>query len=125
MNTRKLLVACAVSFLIVSLPFIIIHLVAAPDDAPISPVQHVVAAFANFFGPWGVVIVRLVDFPNAGMREFNWILSAALTLVGALLLGSILKLRTRPLQFLFLGAWAVFSVVWFGVGLLQIASGLL
>ena len=125
MNTRKLLVVCAVTFLVVSLPFILIHLLANPDDAPITPLQHVVAAFANFLGPWGVAIVRVVDFPNAGMREFNWFLSAGLTIVGMVLMGSLLKLRARPLQFLFLGAWAVFSVVWFGIGLQQIASGLL
>ena len=93
MSTRKVLAVFGVIALVVSLPFVVIHLMAAPDDAPITPLQHVVAALANYFGPWGVTIVRLVDFPNAGLRSFSWALAAGLTLLGAALL--ILPLRTK------------------------------
>ncbi len=57
-NHKKRIVVHGVILLVVSLPFAVIHLLAQPGDAPITPVQHVVAALANFFGPWGVVIVR-------------------------------------------------------------------
>jgi hypothetical protein len=98
---------------------------AAPDDAPITPLQHVVAALANYFGPWGVAIVRLVDFPNAGLRSFSWALAIGLTLLGTGLLIAPLMTRRRPLQIVFSVAWGLFLVVWFGVGLRQIADGLL
>ena len=125
MSTRKLLAVFAVILLAVSVPFVIVHLRAAPDDAPITTLQHVVAALANFFGPWGVVIVRLVDFPNAGLRSFSWALAAGLTLIGALLLVLPLRTRNRLWQILLIVFWGLFVVVWFGVGLSQIAGGLL
>jgi len=65
MSARTLLAVITVIFLVVSEPFVIVHLMAAPDDAPITPFPHCVAALANFFGPWGVAVVRLVEFPNA------------------------------------------------------------
>jgi len=125
MTTRKLYAVYAVTALVVSLPFLFIHLTAKPDDAPITPLQHLVAALANFFGPWGVAIVRLVDFPNAGMRSFSWAWAVGLTLVGGLLLVLPMRLRNRVFQFLLMALWGLFSIVWFGVGLEQIASGLL
>jgi hypothetical protein len=125
MSTRKLLAVFAVILLAVSVPFGIVHSMAAPDDAPITPLQHVAAAFANFFGPWGVAIVRLVDFPNAGLRSFSWGLAAGLTLLGTLLLVLPLRIRNRPWQILLTVLWGLFVVVWFGVGLRQIADGLL
>jgi len=125
MSTRKVLSLFAVIALVVSLPFVIIHLMAAPNDAPITPLQHVVAALANYFGPWGVAIVRLVDFPNAGLRSFSWLLGAGLTLLGVALLVLPLTIRSRPWQILLSVLWGFFVVVWFGVGLRQIADGLL
>ncbi len=125
MSTRKVLVIFGIITLVISLPFVIIHLLAKPDDAPITPLQHVVAALANYFGPWGVAIVRLVDFPNAGLRSFSWPLAAGLTLLGAALLVLPLKAHNRPWQILLSVLWGWFLVVWFGVGLTQIASGLL
>jgi len=125
MTTRKLYAVYAVTALVVSLPFLFIHLTAKPDDAPITPLQHLVAALANYFGPWGVAIVRLVDFPNAGMRSFSWAWAVGLTLVGGLLLVLPMRLRNRVFQFLLMALWGLFSIVWFGVGLEQIASGLL
>lgn len=122
---RTLWTAFVIIWLVISLPFVIIHLLAAPDDAPITPLQHVVAALANYFGPWGVVIVRLVDFPNAGLRSFSWALAAGLTLLGALLLVLPLGISNRPLQVLLTVFWALFVLVWFGLGLTQIADGLL
>lgn len=86
MSAKHLLSFYAVALAVVSLPFTVIHLLARPDDAPITPLQHVVAAAANFFGPWGVAIVRLVDFPNAGMASFSWAWAIGLTLLGALLI---------------------------------------
>ena len=125
MTTRKLYAVYAVTALVVSLPFLFIHLTAKPDDAPITPLQHLVAALANYFGPWGVAIVRLVDFPNAGMRSFSWAMAVGLTLVGGLLLVLPMGVRNRAFQFLLMALWGLFSIVWFGVGLEQIASGLL
>jgi uncharacterized membrane protein YphA (DoxX/SURF4 family) len=125
MSTRKVLTVLTVVALVISLPFVIIHLMAAPDDAPITPLQHVVAALANYFGPWGVTIVRLVDFPNAGLRSFNWALAAGLTLLGAALFILPLQIKIRSWQILLSVLWGIFVVVWFGVGLRQIADGLL
>ncbi|HUW61937.1 MAG TPA: hypothetical protein VMZ06_13130 [Candidatus Bathyarchaeia archaeon] len=124
--TTKRLLACYICTLIVAgIPFTVIHLIARPDDAPISPLQHVVAAVANFFGPWGVAIVRLVDFPNAGMRAFSWTLAIGLTLLGALLVAVPVIVKNRFLQYAALIPWTAFLIVWFGIGLLQIPSGLL
>jgi hypothetical protein len=125
MTTRRMLLIYSIAGLVVALPFTIIHLIARPDDAPITPLQHVAAAVANFFGPWGVAIVRLVDFPNAGMRSFSWVLAVGLTLFGALLVILATRTTRRLSQFALAGVWTVFAVVWFAVGLGQIASGLL
>lgn len=125
MSRKKLLIVFGITTLVISLPFVVMHLLANPDDAPITPLQHVVAALANFLGPWGVAIVRLVDFPNAGLRSFSWPLALGLTLAGGLVLASSLAIRVRVLQLLLAVLWAVFLVVWFGVGLSQIADGLL
>jgi len=125
MSAGKVLITFAVIGLAVSLPFVIMHLMAAPDDAPITPLQHVVAAVANYFGPWGVAIVRLVDFPNAGLRSFSWTLAAGLTVLGAALLVLALRIRNRPWQILLSLVWGLFVAIWFGVGLTQIAGGLL
>ena len=125
MTTRKLLARHAIAGLVISLPFTIIHLIARPDDAPITPLQHITAAFANFFGPWGVAIVRVVDFPNAGLRSFSWALAVGLTVLGGLLILLSVRMKNRYLQYVFITFWALFTVVWFAVGLRQIASGLL
>jgi hypothetical protein len=77
------------------------------------------------FGPWGVAIVRLVDFPNAGLRSFSWTLAAGLTLLGTALLILPLKIDNRPWQVRLSVLWGFFAVVWFGVGFRQIADGLL
>jgi hypothetical protein len=124
-TTRKLLARHAIAGLVISLPFTIIHLIARPDDAPITPLQHMTAAFANFFGPWGVAIVRVVDFPNAGLRSFSWALAVGLTVLGGLLILLSVRMKQRYLQYVFIALWALFTVVWFAVGLRQIASGLL
>ena len=125
MSSRKILAIFSIIALVVSLPFVIIHLLAVPDDAAITPLQHLVAALANYFGPWGVSIVRLVDFPNAGLRSFSWPLATGLTLVGAALLIIPLKVHNRGWQILLSVLWGSFVVVWFVVGLGQIADGLL
>jgi hypothetical protein len=125
MSTRRLLAVLTVVLLVVSEPFMLVHLMAAPDDAPITPLQHVVAALANFFGPWGVAIVRLVDFPNAGLRSFSWVLAVGLTLVGTGLLVLLLKSTRRGWQIALTVVWGLFLIIWFGVGLRQIADGLL
>jgi hypothetical protein len=125
MSARRVLILFACIGLVVSLPFVIIHLMAAPDDAPLTPFQRVVAAMGNYFGPWGAAIVRLVDFPNAGLRSFSWALAAGLTGLGAALLILVLRIRKRRWQILLSVVWGLFVVVWFGVGLSQIAAGLL
>jgi hypothetical protein len=125
MTTRRLLAAYGISGLVIGLPFTILHLVARPDDAPITPLQHVTGAVANFFGPWGVAIVRLVDFPNAGLRSFSWALALGLTLIGALLVVLAMRITARPIQFMLAVLWVLFLIAWFGVGLTQIAAGLL
>jgi hypothetical protein len=125
MSTKHLLSLYAAALALVSLPFTVIHLVARPDDAPISPLQHVAAAAANFFGPWGVAIARLVDFPNAGMRTFSWTWAIGLTLLGALIIAVPMIIKNRYVQYTGLVFWTAFLLVWFFKGLLQIASGLL
>lgn len=115
MSTKKVLVIFAIVLLVISFPFVIIHLIAGPNDAPITPLQHLVAALANFFGPWGVVIVRLFDFPNAGLRSFSWAMAIGLTLLGAMLLILPVKIRNRTAQILLTVIWGIFVVVWFGV----------
>jgi hypothetical protein len=64
MSTRKVLAVFGVIAIVVGLPFVLIHLMAAPDDAPITPLQHVVAALANYLGPWGVTIAVVLDWPT-------------------------------------------------------------
>ena len=97
----------------------------AAPNASISPLQHVAAAVANYFGPWGVVVVRLVDFPNAGLRSFSWEVAASLTVIGAALVALGMRSSRRRVQLLLVGLWVVFLVVWFGCGFMQIATGLL
>jgi hypothetical protein len=125
MTRKKLLVLFGIILMIISVPFTVIHLLANPDDAPITPIPHMVAALANFLGPWGVAIVRCVDFPNAGMRSFSWMLAIVLTMCAVLLIGLALCAKRRAVQYLSVIVWAVFLVLWFGVGLRQIAHGLL
>ena len=125
MSTRKMLLLYCVIFLVVSIPFTFIHLMANPDDAPISPIQHLVAAMANFAGPWGVVVVRIVDFPNAGLRSFSWILAGGLTLFGVTLIGIPFLVKKRIAQYFSIPIWSLFLIIWFGIGLSQIADGLL
>jgi hypothetical protein len=125
MSTKRVLAVFGVIALAVSLPFVVIHLMAAPDDAPITPLQHAAAALANYLGPWGVALVRLVNFPNAGLRSFSWGLAAGLTLLGAALVVLPLWTQKRAMQVVLCVLWGMFLVVWFGVGLGQIASGLL
>ena len=125
MSTKRVLAVFGVIALAVSLPFVVIHLMAAPDDAPITPLQHAAAALANYLGPWGVALVRLVDFPNAGLRSFSWGLAAGLTLLGAALVILPLWTQKRSWQVMLCVLWGMFLVVWFGVGLGQIAAGLL
>jgi hypothetical protein len=48
-----------------------------------------------------------------------------LTLLGTVLLILPLKLHKRPWQILLSVLWGLFVAVWFGVGLRQIADGLL
>ncbi len=115
----------AITALVISLPFTILHIIAQPDDAPITPLQHWAAAIANYFGPWGVVLVRLVDFPNAGLRSFNWAWAIGLTVIGGLLLVLATRITNRLGQILLTALWGVFVLVWFGMGLTQIADGLL
>jgi hypothetical protein len=125
MTTCRLRAVFAITGLVIGAPFTIVHLIAKPNDAPITPLQHVTAALANFFGPWGVAIVRIVDFPNAGLRSFSWGLALGLTVMGVLLV-ALASRMTKPLFQLTLAVlWGLFSITWFGVGLMQIASGLL
>lgn len=125
MKSRKLLGVYAILTAVISLPFTLLHLVARPDDAPISGVQHAAAALSNYFGPWGVALVRLVDFPNAGMRSFRWTLALGLTALGVALVVMARGSDRRWAQWLGAGVWAVFVLVWFVVGFGQIADGLL
>lgn len=125
-NVHKKMLWIYVAILVtVSLPFTAIHILARPDDAPISLMQHLVAALANFFGPWGVVIVRVVDFPNAGLRSFSLTLAVALTLVGAGLIALPFVVKKRFVQYSCITVWFVFVTLWFLIGLRQIADGLL
>jgi hypothetical protein len=53
------------------------------------------------------------------------VLSIGMTLALCLLVWLGCRLSNRLLQIALLAGWAVFVVVWFGVGLRQIADGLL
>jgi hypothetical protein len=125
MSTSRVLRLCGIIVVTISLPFVLLHLRAAPDDAVISPMQRFAAALANFAGPWGVALVRLVDFPNAGLRSFSWILGLAMTLLGILLFVLVCKMRATGWQVLLTVLWGLFVLAWFGVGFTQIADGLL
>ena len=125
MTGKKVMVVYGVVLLIISFPFTVIHLRANPDDAPISTLQHVVAALANFLGPWGVVLVRCVDFPNAGLRAFSWAVALVMTFLAGALVGLGLYVKLRSLQYMCIVVWTAFILLWFGVGLRQIADGLL
>jgi hypothetical protein len=125
MSTRQLLGRCGLIGVLLGLPFALLHLVANPDDAPITPLQHLVAALANFFGPWGVALVRIVDFPNAGWREFSCPLAIGLTLLACVFLVLSPRIHGRAQQYVFIGGWTLFMMVWLALGFGQIASGLL
>ncbi len=125
MNSKKLMILYAIVLAVVAVPLTAVHIMANPDDTPISPLQRAVAAIANVFGPWGVAIVRLVDFPNAGMRSFSWPIAIGLTLFGATLVAVPLLIKKRPVQYAGLVLWTFFLLGWFAIGLGQIANGLL
>ena len=72
-----------------------------------------------------MVIVRAVDFPNAGLRSFSWAISVGLTLMGGFLILLGIQAKTKWLHYMFAEFWALFTMVWFGAGMLQIADGLL
>jgi hypothetical protein len=73
----------------------------------------------------GGAIVRLVDFPNAGLRSFSWVLAIGLTLIGGLLIVLARRITGHLMQLLLIAFWALFLTVWFLVGVRQIADGLL
>jgi hypothetical protein len=125
MITKRPLTIFGIIALTIGLPFAFLHLIASPNDAQITLIQRLTAAIANYFGPWGVAVVRLVDFPNAGLRSFSWALAAGLTLVGAILLIIRLKTQSRPWQITLALFWGLFVLTWFGIGFSQIAAGLL
>jgi hypothetical protein len=52
-------------------------------------------------------------------------LAVALTVIGGLLILVSIRMKHRYVQYLFIALWALFTMVWFTVGLRQIASGLL
>lgn len=124
-NSKNVLVKAGWISLVIGLPFAGLHLLASPDDARISPLQHISAALANYLGPWGIALVRLVDFPNAGMRSFSWSIALGMTVMAALLLLILALVRNRWGRVSFLVIWGLFMVAWFGIGLFQIADGLL
>jgi hypothetical protein len=124
-SNRKLLAGYAITGLVISVPFTIIHLLANPDDAPITPLQHIMAAGANFFGPWAAAIVRLVDFPNAGLRSFSWLEAFGMTLLGGVLVVLAMRIAKQCVQIVLATGWVLFSIAWFGIGFRQIADGLL
>ena len=70
-------------------------------------------------------MVRLVDFPNAGLRSFSWPLALGLTVLGVFILAVSSRAKDRRLQYLVIGGWALFTMVWLTVGFGQIADGLL
>ncbi|MBI5091130.1 MAG: hypothetical protein HZB26_01660 [Candidatus Hydrogenedentes bacterium] len=125
MTSRSLLFAYLVFLVAISVPFSFLHLIARPDDAPISPLQRVVAVAANYFGPWAGPIVWLVDFPNAGLRSFSLAWAGGLTLLAAALVLVPVLWRRRPLQYVCIAIYVPFLLVWFGAGFFQIAAGLL
>jgi len=97
----------------------------ASADAPVSLFQGLVATFANMAGPWAGHLVGLVDFPNAGLRSFNLLAAAGLTLVylsNALIGGVVVHPVQRRILF---GQFLFLTVLWYGYGFYLIADGLL
>lgn len=125
MSRKRLLATYGTIMLLVSLPFTLLHLRAHTDDAYITWPQRIVASAANLCGPWGVAIVRLVDFPNAGMREFSWLWGIGLTLLVAVLIAVPLSIRWPVVQYVCIVLWTALMLVWFVTGFAQICSGLL
>ena len=98
--------------------------IALADDG-ITWVHGIAATLANLFGPWAAAIVRLVDFPNAGLRSFS--LPMALGFTAALIGFLVLSFRTRrdALRWTCLVLFLPIVASWFFLGLLGIADGLL
>ncbi len=105
-----------------------LHLSAPPDY----PGEHFTlthrsgAAVANALGPYGVLAVRLVGFPNrdgSGYPVFDPLLAIPLTIA----LGSVLFVAARArrpwLRAACFASYVPLIVLWFGMGLLWIADG--
>ncbi len=94
-----------------------------PEGPAISVTQGFAAAGANMLGPWSGHIVRVVNFPNAGLRSFSMLGALGLTVTFVILIGAGYVLRQRPAR------WTVFSLflllmpVWYGYGFYLIADG--
>ncbi len=97
----------------------------APDSFGLTWIHRTSASIANWFGPWAVLLVRLVNFPNAGIRCFDPFLAAVMTALLATILIGALWSRPRPARIACTVLFAPFAAAWFLVGLVQIADGLL
>ncbi len=117
-------------WLLFGLPIGLVHvsaigLVDTPGATPVSATHGIAAAGANFFGPWSGHLARVVQFPNAGLRNFNLALALGLTAAFCILAGVGLLVEHRAVRWAALILFAVLMPIWYGYGFLLIADGLL
>ncbi|MBI4607171.1 MAG: hypothetical protein HY721_34845 [Planctomycetes bacterium] len=85
----------------------------------------IAAAIANLLGPWAAPLVRLVDFPNAGLRSFSLPGALGLTALLAALLVTAFRVRRGAVRWLCVALSVPLAAAWFFAGFLGIADGLL
>ena len=117
-------------WLVLGLLFSVLHLRAiglrdTPEQAPISALQGIVAATSNFLGPWAGHLVRVVDFPNAGLRNFRWSLAALMTLAAFTLVAVGTQTAHRGMRVAAMFLFTTLMVFWYAYGFFLIAAGLL
>jgi len=105
-----------------------IHLGAPPDHPgeDFTPTHRIGAAAGNLLGPWGVLAVRSVGFPNrdrAGFPVFEPIPAVLLTGALVLVVAASIRARRTITRALCLAAYVPLILLWFGIGLLWIAGG--
>ena len=102
-----------------------VGLIDTPGQQPITGAQGLTAAVANTLGPWAGHVVRVVDFPNAGLRSFMLFPALTLTALVVVLVAVGLRSRQTVCQRICLALFAALMLVWYGYGFLLIADGLL
>jgi len=119
-----------IMWLTVAFPVAMIHLFAigfrdTADSPAISTSQALAAVASNPLGPWAGHAVRVVQFPNAGLRLFNPTHALGLTAVFVMLVFAGVYANNRAIRWTIVALFAVFLPVWYGYGFILIADGML